>query len=503
VVCGLGFMMVGMVDDRSLRLRRPAPPAPKPNFFQNEWDAFKGRLPVYGNVGKAALGTVLGALDVPVQAIGGSARDAAAGSTLGGQTPGSRALQNYGQQVGGLWSDVLKPGAGQTEMFLPRQYDAAGEAAIDRFGLEGAGAGVVRGGATALDLLTGLAAGGLGSGVRAGGQAAAAAIPRIKPAFQAPEVRQAALMRAIMQDPDTYAVTTRSTNSLEDILNTGRFQSSRQTGQTGSGMFDNVSAYNPLRQKAETAVWGPEIDNVQYGQLVNNVLNSQPRPFPIGESGRKALQEYLSTARSLDPKQSLSYGVGRGANNRPDPVQYVWSPDALKRAQLYYDDSMFSQATTAQKLTKSFDEFLSSFADKGQGANWVTKKDLTKQIKDTNKKYGLDIDLPAKDWYSNRTPGGYIETQIPNLTLDDIVRIDAIPGLRNSSKAIEQALEASGRNIPTGIANVLDDSFYKMPAFANKKIRANLESLLKRLQDTFNPRKRNSGGQTLDPFDEL
>ncbi len=327
--------------------------------------------------------------------------------------------------------------------------------------------------------------------------------PRVVPAFQTPEVRQAALMRSILQDPDTYAVTTRSTNSLEDILNTGRFQSSRQTGRTGSGMFDSVDEYNPLRQKAETAVWGPKIDNVQYGQLVNDVLKSQPRPFPIGESGRKALQEYLLTARSFDPRQSLSYGMGRGASNRPDPVQYVWSPDALKRSQLYYDDSMFSQATTPERLTKSFDEFLGSFAGKGQGANWVTRRDLTKQIKDTNKKYGLDIDLPAKDWYSNRTPGGYIEAQLPNLTLDDIARIDAVSGPRNSLEAIQQALEASGRSIPTGIANVLDDSFYKMPALASKKVRADLEALFRRLQDNFNPRRRSSGGQTLDPFDDL
>ncbi len=147
---------------------QPVPPTPSPNVFNR---LVQSQANKYGNLGKAILGTGLGALDVPVQIIGGAHRDVAAGSTLGGQSPGSRALQNYGEQVGGLWSDVFKPGAGQTEMFLPRQFDAAGEAAVDRFGLEGAGASAVRGGATALDLLTGLMAGGVGVG---GGRAGVA-----------------------------------------------------------------------------------------------------------------------------------------------------------------------------------------------------------------------------------------------------------------------------------------------------------------------------------------
>jgi hypothetical protein len=135
------------------------------------------------NVGKALLGTVLGALDVPVQAIGGMHRDVVQGAPTGGQSAGSRALQNYGEQVGGLWSDVFRPGAGQTPLFQPREFDAAGEAAVDRFGLSGAGAGAVRGGATALDLLTGVASGGVGGAGRGavrgaenvGGQIAAGA----------------------------------------------------------------------------------------------------------------------------------------------------------------------------------------------------------------------------------------------------------------------------------------------------------------------------------------
>jgi len=77
--------------------------------------------------------------------LGGMHRDAVAGNMLGEQSPGSRAVQNYGQQVGGLWSDVFKPGQGQTPLFLPREFEAAGEAAVDRFGLEGGAALAARG----------------------------------------------------------------------------------------------------------------------------------------------------------------------------------------------------------------------------------------------------------------------------------------------------------------------------------------------------------------------
>jgi hypothetical protein len=140
------------------------------------------------NVGKALLGTVLGALDVPVQAIGGMHRDVVQGAPTGGQSAGSRALQNYGEQVGGLWSDVFRPGAGQTPLFQPREFDAAGEAAVDRFGLSGAGASAVRGGATALDLLTGVASGGVGGVGRGAVQSGAQTAGRV--ANLTPETRQ-------------------------------------------------------------------------------------------------------------------------------------------------------------------------------------------------------------------------------------------------------------------------------------------------------------------------
>jgi len=196
--------MMGVMSRRRPRpTPQPVPPTPSPNVFNR---LVQSQANKYGNLGKAILGTGLGALDVPVQAIGGMHRDAAAGSTLGGQSPGSRALQNYGQQVGGLWSDVFKPGAGRTEMFLPRQFDAAGEAAVDRFGLEGVGAGVVQGGATALDLLTGLMAGGVGvGGGRASVQGVEAADNILRGAGALKDIGVSAPSRFVMAAADPAA----------------------------------------------------------------------------------------------------------------------------------------------------------------------------------------------------------------------------------------------------------------------------------------------------------
>tara|TARA_R110000822_G_scaffold309880_1_gene440528 strand:- start:43 stop:1488 length:1446 start_codon:yes stop_codon:yes gene_type:complete len=152
--------------------------APKPatNIFGQPVDYDRN-----ANVGKALASTFLNLFDVPVQAIGGTHRDVIQGAPTGGQSAGSRALQNYGEQVGGLWSDVFRPGAGQTPLFQPREFDAAGEAAVDRFGLSGAGAGAVRGGATALDLLTGIAAGGVGGAGRGAARGAAqTAVPVVR-----------------------------------------------------------------------------------------------------------------------------------------------------------------------------------------------------------------------------------------------------------------------------------------------------------------------------------
>jgi len=88
VVCGWGFMMVGMVDDRSLRLRRPAPPAPSPfeQFAQNFLSSSQRRaddIVKYGG---------------PVSGIGSRTADMAVGAGVK-DSPGLRAAAFAGDIV--------------------------------------------------------------------------------------------------------------------------------------------------------------------------------------------------------------------------------------------------------------------------------------------------------------------------------------------------------------------------------------------------------------------
>jgi hypothetical protein len=421
------------------------------------------------NIGNAIMGTALGALDVPVQAIGGMHRDVISGGQTGGRSAGSRAVGDYGNLVKDLWSGIGS--GGQTEPFLPREFEAAGEAAVDRFGLEGGAASAAMGGATALDLLTGLGAGGLGSAIRSGAPSVSLAAARARPAFQSPDVRQAALMRAIMLDPDTSIRSVRSMDSAEDIIGgSGRFLSSRQTGTSPASRGD-IGNYNPIREIAENATWGPGVDNVQYGYVASPVLRNQPRPFQIGSSGRKALEEFLETANALDDyTPGLNYGQGK--STVLNPVQYQLNPEALNRAQYFPTDSLSSQwqaglKDVPERVTQSFDEFINS----NQGI-----------------------------------PNFYLEAQIPNLTIDDVSKINAMTGTQtmlasdlsvkadaqSRMAAINKLLEQGGREIPVGAITEWNSSFmpsgvgrsnaYRMPPTP----RENFSSYLRQLRRDFN-----------------
>jgi hypothetical protein len=307
-----------------------------------------------------------------------------------------------------------------------------------------------------------------------GGQAAAAAAPRIRPAFQTPEVRNAALMRAIMEDPETTVRTVRSMGSAEDIIGgSGRFLSSRQTG-TSPASPGGVSNYNPIREVAENATWGPGVDNVQYGYVTSPVLKNQPRPFQIGSGGREALQDYLKIAESMDDYlPALRYGQGQ--SKIASPVQYVLNPAVARNAQYFPTDSLLSQwkaglGEGAPRITQSFDEFVRA----NQGV-----------------------------------PNGYVEAAIPNLTINDISKINAMTGpetmrasglgvkadAQSRMAAINKLLEQSGRDVPVGAITQWNSSFmpagvsrssaYQMPPTPRQQTSSALRNLQRRFNDTF------------------
>ena len=444
--------------------------APKPSRWYEQTYGQPGNN-VQNKAAKAALGTFLGALDVPVQAIGGMHRDALAGNTLGEQSPGSRAVQNYGQQVGGLWSDVFKPGQGQTPLFQPREFEAAGEAAVDRFGLEGGAALAARGGATALDLLTGLVAGGVGGvgrgTVRAAGDAVSKTASRLKPAFQKDDVYLQAFTRQMMANPDTRISTVRSMNSMDDIIGgTGDFKSSRTTGTSGANSGEkSASDYNRWREAFENRVDGNEKDFV-YGAITSPVLRDIPAPFPLFARGRENFVNYMKMARNTDPYDTArSYGISEGTNPRI-PMRYEWGPEATANASLAWGDSL-----RGAPFFKNVDDFKAAI-NKG-----ITEVENTPGKADWGvvTKKGSSISIPD-----------YIEAQIPKLTIDDISRITALGERPGDAAAqginIVDALTAAGKDIPvsaqsfnvpkeiyksefrrTGVLGELSDN----PAYAN------------------------------------
>jgi hypothetical protein len=422
-----------MVDDRALRFRqeyrapvsRPLAPTRKPatNIFGQPVDYDRN-----ANVGKAIAGTALGALDVPVQAIGGMVRDVVSGRQAGGQSAGSRAVGDYGNLVRNLWSDVGGRGAGQTEPFLPREFEGAGEAAVNRFNLEGGAASAARGGATALDLLTGLGAGTVGGVVRGAAANAPLTASRLRATVTEPDAYAASLWRRIIDDPETEFNTVRSTASAPDIIGgSGVFRSSRDTGTSGahSGAgFDPL--YNRLRDTFEDTV-SPG-SRTAYGYLTNPVLRTTPEPFPIGNRGRENYLYRRNVARTTDPMQpgALSYGAGGETRN---PVRYRISPEAMERASVSWGDSLRGAPTF-----NSVDDLRATL---GQGLD---------AVRGTQGK---------ADWgWMGQTPRvpAYLEAQIPNLTIDDISGIvatgDELKDAASMGMSLADLVEQSGRNIP-------------------------------------------------------
>lgn len=408
---------------------RQTEPRPTPQPTQPGFQVPENRRSVQG-LGNALAGTVLGALDVPVQAIGGMHRDVISGERSRGQSAGSRAVQDYGQNVGRLWSDFLMPSEDAPSPFLPREFDAASEAAIDRFGLEGGAASAARGAGFAADLLTGLAVGGAGSKAGQGARVVADDVSHLARSVSSPEAYYSSLLRRIMDDPDTALSTVRSMNSADDIIaGSGVFRSSRDLGTSGAHGGAQVSdMYNPLRDVFESNM-GMGSDTV-YGALTSPVLRNQRAPFPLGSRGRENFLNYQKTARMMDPYETaLSYGSGGDRI----PVRYMLGDDALQRSGITFGDSL-----RGAPAFDSYDDFVAAVNRGG---------------------YNEIMSTPGRaNWgWGSSSKGGlnipeYIEAQIPGATIDDVTRI--IGSGRDPRQAAERSMDIadivarSGRDIP-------------------------------------------------------
>lgn len=417
---------------------QPQPtPAPARNIFGQPINQNRN-----ANVGKALVGTALGLFDVPVQMIGGMHRDVIAGNQLGGQSAGSRALSSYGNQVRDLWSDVFRGNPSQTDVFLPREFDAASEAAIDRFGLEGGAATAARGAGVVADLLTGLATGGAGGLVKQGARVAADDVAnfakRIPGTFQPETAYYSSLLRRIMDDPDTALTTVRSMDSAEDIIGgSGVFRSSRDLGTSGSQSGGQApELYNRLRDFFETNL-GTGSDTA-YGAFTSPVLLNQPAPLPLGARGRENFLNYQRIAAMFDPYSTArSYGAGAERT----PLRYILDNDVLNRIGVSFGDSL-----RGAPAFNSYDDFVAALNNGGYNeimstpgkADWNWMKLRSNQL-----------NIPE-----------YLEAQIPNLSIDDVT---GIVGLGNrpldageNAMRIADLVEASGRDIPvSAMSNVV------------------------------------------------
>jgi hypothetical protein len=493
-------MIVGMVDNTSWwRPSTPTPPRPQPptrnavadvNRLMRGADTRLGysgpeEINQQAKIGKAIGGTILNALDVPVQAIGGMHRDAAAGNTLRGQSAGSRAVQDYGRQVAGLWSDTFKPGPGQTPMFQPREFDAAGEAAINRFGLEGAGAGAVRGGATALDLLTGLATGGVGGVVRGAATNAPLAAARARPLLTgfsedaSQKAYRQALLNRVLTSPDTTLGTVRSSQSLPGIMQSGRFKTSAETGTSGAQVGGSTrGGYDEVRQAAEEMMGGQ--GQRVYGALTNPISQTVPAPFQIGQRGQRRYEDWLSANELFSPAAAEIYGT-RPLDVFPDnfPIRYELSPNRLKESQIYFGDSMLPQYTeSAARQART-------------GLNYEPRS-VTSSIPDIL----ASGEFPGvEQWLKGGFRPSYVEGSVPNLSLDDIARVQPLSPKPSVGKKYEQtvrdALASVGRDIPVeAIPNTMvRERLLERPPRLSEQAQTQLNVLLNRLRNFTNPRR--------------
>ena len=493
-------MIVGMVDDRAMRFRQqaaassvrrqprptPQPVAPTPPPARRESRTIFGQ-PVNqdrnANVGKAIAGTALGLFDVPVQAIGGMYRDVVSGNQAGGQSAGSRAVGDYGNLVRNLWSDVFRPGAGQTEPFLPREFEAAGEAAVDRFGLEGAGASAVRGGTTALDLLTGLGAGGVGGvsrGVAANAPLAAARARPLITGFSEDASQQAyrqALLNRVLESPETSLGTVRSSQSLPGITQSGRFMTNAETGTSGAQAGGSTRGdYDRVREAAEGMMSGQ--GQRVYGALTNPVSQTVPAPFQIGQRGQRRYQDWLEANKLFSPSAAEAYGT-RPGGTFPDnfPIRYEVSPNLLDEAEIYFGDSMLPQ-------------FTESAARQGMGFN-VEPKKVTATISEI---LGGGDFPGAEKWVRGGSTPWYVEGSVPSLSLDDVARIQPLAIRPSAGREYEQivrdALEAAGRNIPVEATPnmAVRERLLQRPPRLSEQAQTQLQVLRRRLENFFNPR---------------
>jgi hypothetical protein len=260
-------------------------------------------------------------------------------------------------------------------------------------------------------------------------------IRHLRQSVRNPQAYYTSLLNRVMNDPDTALTVVRSMDSAPDIIGgSGRFQTSLTTGTSGAHAGSNVpSAYNPLREAFNTNAGYAPTDDVISGAFTSPVLRNIRPPAPLFRSGRENYLNYLQTARMLDPYDTaLTYGSNNADVPRV-PLRYVLGEDATNRASVTFGDSL-----RGAPFFENIEDFVGALNRGGYG-----------EVMSTGGRSGTG--LFSSDPRPVRIPT-YIEGQVPNLTIDDVARIQSLGG--NPQEAAVQGMEIAdlvadaGRDIP-------------------------------------------------------
>jgi len=287
--------------------------------------------------------------------------------------------------------------------------------------------------------------------------------------------------------------TVRSSQSLPGIMQSGRFKTNTELGTSGAQMGGSTRGdYDRVRRAAEEMM-GNE-GQLIYGALTNPVARTTPEPFQVGLRGQRRYQDWLEANRLFSPSAAENYGA-RPLSMFPDnfPIRYETNPNVLQNAEIYFGDSLLPQYTQ-------------SAARQQMGIN-VQPEKVTATISEI---LGGRNFPGADKWIrgTGQTPP-YVEASVPNLSLDDISRIQPLatrPSVgRGYEQTVRDALDSVGRDIPVESAPnmVQRERLFQRPPRLSERAQMQLQILRRRLENSLNPRTDRYGRLRTSNFMDL
>jgi hypothetical protein len=215
-----------------------------------------------------------------------------------------------------------------------------------------------------------------------------------------------------------------------------------------------------------------------YGALTNPISQTVPAPYQIGQRGQRRYEDWLEANKLFSPSAAEAYGT-RPGKTFPDnfPLRYEVSPNLLDGAEIYFGDSMLPQYNaSATRRSRT-------------GMNYEPEK-----VTATISEILGGRDFPgAEQWLRGGNTPWYVEGSVPNLSLDDISRIQPLASKPSVGREYEQtvrdALTEVGRDIPVEAApnTMVRERLLKRPPRLSEQAQTQLNVLRRRLEAILNP----------------